>query len=51
MDTLIITAGALVGLGIADKAFVKKTDKNENYGKTKKKPSNEDKINEEDMGI
>ena len=51
IDTLIITAGALVGLGIADKAFVKKTDKNENYGKTKKKPSNEDKINEEDMGI
>ena len=49
IDTLIITAGALVGLGIADKAFVKKkTDNNENYGTKNKKPSNEDKTNEED---
>ena len=48
IDTLIITAGALVGLGIADKAFMKKTDNNENYGTKNKKPSNEDKTNEED---
>ena len=48
IDTLIITAGALVGLGIADKAFVKKTDNNETYRTTNKKPSNEDKTNEED---
>ena len=48
IDTLIITAGALVGLGIADKAFMKKTDNNENYRTTNKKPSNEDKANEED---
>ena len=48
IDTLIITAGALVGLGIADKAFMKKTDNNEHYRTTNKKPSNEDKTNEED---
>ena len=48
IDTLIITAGALVGLGIADKAFMKKTDNNENYRTTNKKPANEDKTNEED---
>ena len=37
IDTLIITAGALLGLGIADNAFEKKKeDQNEKYNNGKK---------------
>ena len=37
IDTLIITAGALLGLGIADSAFEKKADDVKNKTNNKKK--------------
>ena len=48
IDTLIITGGALLGLGIADSAFYKKQENSNNkYNNGKKYSSQNNKYNEE----